>query len=169
MTVPVRKARPLDGDEAFKDALALLPAALAIVTTRDENGRRWGLTASSVASVSLDPPLVLVGISHTSSCFKALSRAPGFVINLLGDRHRELARRFATSGIDRFAGQPFTDWPGTALPHLADAHAAFRCRTVDRVRAGDHDLLIGRLTELRADGGESPLLWYRRGFAVPAE
>jgi flavin reductase ActVB len=151
---------------AFKEAMSFLAAPLAVVTTRDGEGRWWGFTASSVTSVSLTPPLVLVAIAHESSCFAALAEAPTFVVNLLGEQHQRIARRFATRGIDRFADQDFTLWSGAGVPFLADAHAAFRCRSVDRVLAGDHDLLLGEPVEVRTHAAERPLLWYRREFHV---
>ncbi|MFF5639246.1 flavin reductase family protein [Streptomyces sp. NPDC012825] len=150
--------------ETFKDVLSLLASPLTLVTTADEEGRRWGLTASSVTSASLAPPLVVVGIARTSSCAAALSVASEFVVNVLGEQHEELARRFATPGIDRFAGQALDSWPGTGLPFVPDAHAAFRCAVEDRLRVGDHELLVGRPTEALLDGDSSPLLWHRRAF-----
>lgn len=154
----------VDGD-AFRDALSLLASPLTIVTTRDQDGHPYGFTASSVTSVSLDPPLVLVGISHTSSCFAALSTSSEFVINVLGGEDRDLARRFATSGADRFADVRHEDWPDSATPFLPDVAVAWRCETVSRIPVGDHDLLIGKLVGLRRpDTGTSPLLWYQRGF-----
>ncbi|WP_430477983.1 flavin reductase family protein [Streptomyces sp. P11-1] len=160
--------RPVRDTETFKDALSLLASPLTLVTTADEEGNRWGLTASSVISASLSPPLVVVGIARTSSCAAAFAAASEFVVNVLGEQHRELAGRFAARGIDRFAGQSVADWPGSRLPFVPDAHAAFRCAVADRLRVGDHDLLVGRPTEVLLDGGSPPLLWHRRAFRTTA-
>ncbi|MFD5751114.1 flavin reductase family protein [Streptomyces sp. NPDC127033] len=166
MKTPVRPVSLTEASQ-FRDAMSRLPAALTVVTTVDADGRRWGFTASSVVSVSLDPPLLLVGLSRSSSCHQALVAAPEFVVNVLADHHRALARTFAAHGVDRFAGEDFTVWPGTGLPYLPDAHTAYRCLRHDVVAAGDHDLLLGALTG--ADGGRpgAPLLWYRRDFHTP--
>ncbi|MGW2846848.1 flavin reductase family protein [Streptomyces sp. NPDC001274] len=159
---------PVDSD-TFREAMAHLAAPLTVVTTRDADGRRWGFTASAVTSVSMDPPLLLVGLGNGSSCREALSSSPEFVVNVLGEQHTEVAGRFARHGVDRFAQGGFTTWPGSGLPCLADAAAVFRCTAVDRIPMGDHQLLIGELTGLRIPKETSPLLWYRRGFraAVP--
>lgn len=167
MTVPAKGTRPAVSGEVFRDAMALLAAPLAIVTTRDAEGRRWGFTASSVTSVSLDPPLLLVGLSHTSSCYGAFTDSPEFAVNVLGERHRDLARRFSTPGVDRFAGQDFASFGGQGPPYLPDAHVALRCAVADRIRTGDHDLLIGAPTGVHARAARRPLLWYRRGFRTP--
>ncbi|RKT04563.1 flavin reductase ActVB [Streptomyces sp. 3211.6] len=160
-------AGPLLDGPAFREAMSQLAAPITIVTVRDETGRPWGFTASSVSSASLEPPLLTVGISRTSSCHEALIAAPEFVVNVLGSRHREVATRFATHGVDRFAAGDFRPWPGSELPCLPDAHARYRCVTTDVIPVGDHDLLVGAVVEAGsgdpADLGD-PLLWYQRGF-----
>jgi flavin reductase ActVB len=156
-----RQAAPVDG-ATFREAMSLLAAPLTVVTTRDAGGRRRGFTASAVTSASLEPPLVLVGLSNNSSCRAALTEAPEFVINLLGEGHADVARRFAARDVDRFAEHAFEDWPGSWLPRLVGAHAALRCRLVDCVPVGDHHLLVGELTGLHSGPASRPLLWHRR-------
>ncbi|MGR8006924.1 flavin reductase family protein [Streptomyces hypolithicus] len=169
MSAAREQARPVTDPQTFRDAMALLAAPVSVVTALDETGRRWGFTASSVSSVSLDPPLVMVGIALTSSCHAAMAAADEFAVNILGEGHRPVAQRFAARGVDRFAGGEFGSWPGsTALPYLPDAKALLRCRTVSVIRAGDHDLLLGTPLEIRTnDAAVPPLLWYRRGFHTP--
>jgi flavin reductase ActVB len=155
----------VDG-QTFRDAMSTLAAPITVITTVDEAGRRRGLTASSVASVSLEPPLLVVSVSRTSSCHAALVSAREFVVNVLSTRHRDLARRFATSGIDRFAGGEFTPWPDRDLPCLSDADVLIRCATYDVITTGDHDLLIGAVAEVRTTPhpDPAPLVWYQRDF-----
>jgi flavin reductase ActVB len=152
-------------EQLFREAMSLVAAPIAVVTTTDGDGRRWGFTASSLTSVSMNPPLVLVGIGHTSSCHAALTSAPEFVINVLGAEDSEVARKFATSGVDRFADTGLVTWPGTSLPLVPSAVVAMRCSMAEVVLAGDHDLLIGKLLDVRVgDGSPDPLVWFRRGF-----
>jgi flavin reductase ActVB len=157
---------PVDSD-TFRNAMSCLAAPLTVVTTCDD-GARWGFTASSVSAASLEPPLVLVGIAHTSSCLGAVARAPEFVINVLDQQHHQVAQKFATRDVDRFAGQNFDIWPGTDLPYLTDAHAALRCVVADRIPVGDHDLLIGKLVDTIVNDSARPLLWYGRAFRTLA-
>ncbi|MGW3462537.1 flavin reductase family protein [Streptomyces olivaceoviridis] len=168
MTIPTHEALlPVDGD-TFRQAMSRLAAPLTVVTTRDATGTPRGFTASSTTAASLEPPLVVVGISHTSSCHGVLSQAPEFVVNVLGGQHRTVAERFARSGVDRFAGQDFTPWPGTDLPCLPGAHAALRCVVRERIPVGDHDLLIGELVGVLTGESTEPLLWYDRAFRTLA-
>lgn len=167
MTIPAPHTESLVDGQQFRDAMTLIAAPITIITTLDQDGRRWGFTASSVTSGSMDPPLVLVGVARTSSCHQALLSSREFVINVLGDRHRDLAQKFATHGVDRFADGDFDEWPGSALPCLPDANASFRCITWDTVPIGDHDLLVGALAEVRMGRPRDALLWYQRGFHTP--
>jgi flavin reductase ActVB len=167
----------------FRDAMSMVAAPLAIVATRDVDGMPWGFTASSVTSVSLDPPLVLVCVSHTSSCHGAMTKAEGFTVNFLSQRHRALARIFATTGADRFAAGEFENWEDSGQPFLPDARVSMRCIAAGLTTAGDHDVLFGLPTGIRVGAADSsggcrcggspngtgvcaaaPLLWHRRGF-----
>ncbi|MFF8619150.1 flavin reductase family protein [Streptomyces sp. NPDC015350] len=170
MTVPYTPPRAAaTGAQEFRDAMALLAAPVTVITTADGDGRPRGFTASSVTSVSLDPPLVLVGVTRGSSCHRPLIEQGEFVVNVLGVRHGALARRFATTGVDRFAGGEFEAWPGSGLPYLPDASVLLRCTLADVVPAGDHDLLLGSPAEVRTDGSSGALVWYQRGFHVPVQ
>ncbi|MES9592722.1 flavin reductase family protein [Streptomyces sp. NPDC094045] len=170
MTVPYMPPRAaVAGAREFRDAMALLAAPVTIITTVDGDGCRRGFTASSVTSVSLDPPLVLVGVTRGSSCHRPLLARGEFVVNVLGDRHGPLARRFAAAGADRFAGGEFESWPSGDLPYLPDASVLLRCTLADVVPAGDHDLLLGSPVEVRTSGSSGALVWYQRSFHVPVQ
>jgi flavin reductase ActVB len=149
---------------AFKEAMSRLVAPMTVVTCVDGAGRWYGLTASSVVSASLEPPLVVVAIANTASCHQVLVDAETFVVNILGIEHKNIADRFATPGIDRFGDGGFTSWPGDGSPFFRDAHALVRCRRTALVPVGDHDLLVGAAVELRALRNGTPLVWYRRDF-----
>ncbi len=169
MGLPTRSDRTALDPATFKEAMSYLAAPVAVVTTRDEAGGPWGFTASSVMSVSLNPPLLAVGVAGDSSCLAPLTGAAHFAVNLLGEAHRQVARRFATRGIDRFADQDFVACPQTGVPLLAGAHATVACRRVERIRAGDHYLLLGEPVAVSRQPTAHPLLWYRRGFHVAHE
>ncbi|QDI68466.1 NADH:riboflavin 5'-phosphate oxidoreductase [Streptomyces calvus] len=162
------QAPPLVSAQQFRDAMAELASPVTVVTAPDGRGGRRGCTASSVTSVSLDPPLLQVSVAHTSSSHRALVTSREFIVHVLADRHRWLADRFARRDIDRFAGSGFTTWPGTDLPWFPDATAAFRCLTRQAIPVGDHTLLIGALAAVRTgptDGTPTDaLLWHRRAF-----
>jgi flavin reductase ActVB len=158
----------------YREAMSMVAAPLAIVATRDADGTPWGFTASSVTSASLNPPLMLVCISRTSSCHGAMTEAEGFTVNYLSQQHRALAQTFATSGADRFTAGGFENWEGSGEPFLPDARVSMRCIAADLTTAGDHDVIFGLPTGIRFDtavglsrtdvSGAAPLIWHRRGF-----
>jgi flavin reductase ActVB len=157
--------------ELFREAMSHLAAALTVVTTRDAQGRYRGFTASSVASASQEPPLLLVGVSNGSSCLSAILECESFVVNVLGEQHREVAAAFARRDVDRFAGLEFGDWSTGGPPRLIGAKAAYLCRNAGRLPVGDHQLVLGELTGLFTDecAGQAepgPLLWHRRDYAT---
>ena len=165
MTVPAQRRSPVSA-QRYREALSLLAAPVCVVTTRQAD-QNWGLTASTVTGVSLDPPLVSVSIARTAGCHAFLTRAPEFVVNVLGAEQFPLALRFAARGIDRFADGGLSVLPGTDLPVVTDANATYRCTRYDVIPVGDHDLLIGELTDVRIRAGARPLTWFRRGFHSP--
>ncbi|MGW0533976.1 flavin reductase family protein [Streptomyces sp. NPDC003032] len=167
MTVPAQRRTAVSAQE-YREAMSMLAVPVCVVTTRHD-GENAGLTASTVTGISLDPPLVSVSVARTASCHGALTRAPEFVINVLGDDQRHIAARFSTRDIDRFAGEGISTLPGTQLPVVTEASALYRCTRQDVVPVGDHDLLIGELTDVRLDTEARPLTWYRRAFHRPEQ
>jgi flavin reductase (DIM6/NTAB) family NADH-FMN oxidoreductase RutF len=155
---------------AFRDAFRHHPAGVAVVTARDGAGRPVGLTASSVASVSLTPPALVLSVSHRASAAAALLATDSFLVHLLEARNVDLARRFATSGANRFG--PATRWTPltTGEPWLTDAPTALRCRPLSRTRVGDAAVLTAEVVGVRGAGRSgSPLLHYDRGFHMLGE
>jgi flavin reductase ActVB len=133
----------LDLDD-FRAAMSMWPSGVTITTTVDDDGLRWGFTASAFSALSLQPPLILVCLNAAAKCHVTFVRAKSFAVNLLSTRHEQLALRFATSGSDKFKGTNFK--PGHAgSPVLTDAVASLECVMDATVRAGDHTILIGKV------------------------
>jgi flavin reductase ActVB len=154
----------VDGPSAsFREAMSRFASGVTIVTTVDEDGVWKGFTASAFCSLSLDPPLVLVCQARTSSSYDAFVRSDRFLVNILGEEHRELALRFAHSGGDKFAGGPFRAHGATGLPVLPDALAVVCCEVWNRHDGGDHDIYIGAVRSCTARAG-APMLHFDSGF-----
>ncbi|MGZ4426800.1 MAG: flavin reductase [Nocardioidaceae bacterium] len=141
----------------LRRALGQYATGVTVVTTQDDDGRRWGMTANSFTSVSLNPPIVLWAAAKSSPSMPAFESASRFAVNVLaGDQHH-LSRQFSTSGGDKFEGAPVTSADG--LPVLTGTVAHFVCRTTDRVDAGDHVVIFGEVESYDAPGGE-PLVFH---------
>ena len=137
---------------------------MTVLTLRDETGEPAGMTASSLASVSLEPPLVLVCISHTAELHDLILATPEFVVNILASEQEELSRRFADPHEDRFAGVGYHQGPEGQI-RLDGALAHIECTRFATYPGGDHTIVIGRVIGGEAHDGH-PLLYYRGGYAT---
>ena len=148
---------------AFKAAFRRHPAGVVVITA-DTGGRPAGFTATSLASVSLDPPLLSFALAGTASSWPTIAIAPTLVVNFLAEDQQEVAARFATSGIDRFA-EP-TRWSRlvTGEPVLDDAPAHLRAEIVDRHPVGDHHLVVAHVTHAWSDAGHDPLVYHSGAY-----
>lgn len=148
---------------ALRRSLGSFLTGVTVVTTIDEAGRPRGMTANSFTSVSLDPPLVLVGIDRAAASYPAFRECQGYVVHILGAHQRELAAKFASKDPDKFAGLDLR--PSTSgAPILSAVPGWIDCRTEQAMDAGDHILLIGRVTEFQSV--EDRPLGYHQGRFV---
>jgi len=150
----------------FRQVLGHFCTGVTVITTVDEDGPA-GFACQSFAALSLDPPLVLFCPSRSSATWPRIARAGHFCANVLAAGQEKLARVFGTSGTDKFAGVSWSPAPSGA-PILAGALTWVGC-TVEAVHeAGDHHVVLGRVTDLGAVGRERPLLFYRGRYGVTA-
>ena len=137
-------------------------AASVTVVTSYSGGRHHGLTVSAFTSVSLDPPLVLICIDHSSYSIAALRVARGFTVNMLREGTGEVALKFASKNPDKFGGlevvNPEYEEAGLHLPE--QSYAVLECRTVKSLEAGDHNHLHRAYRDRQAlrSGPPSPVL-----------
>jgi flavin reductase (DIM6/NTAB) family NADH-FMN oxidoreductase RutF len=153
--------------ERFAEIMSSFPSGVTIVTTLDETGVPKGLTSSAVASVSADPPLLLVCVDFTSRTLPALRAGGRFLVNFMRAGTADISRLFASKSEDKFAE---VAWRASAsgMPHLhEDAIAWAECVTVQEVEAGDHVVLLGSVEAgTPAAPGEQPLVYYRRAWGA---
>jgi flavin reductase (DIM6/NTAB) family NADH-FMN oxidoreductase RutF len=147
----------------FRQLLGRFATGVTVVTTSDPAGRPIGMTASSVASVSLRPPLVLVSVDQANDMHPALRAAPRFVLNVLAADQEAISRRFAAEHPNRFDGIGYQA-NRHGLPVLDGVVASIECEKQAEAPGGDHTVFFGLVT-----GGSvsdrRPLLYYRGGYA----
>jgi Conserved protein/domain typically associated with flavoprotein oxygenases, DIM6/NTAB family len=141
------------------------PTGVSVVTARDADGCSHGITVSSYASLSLDPPLMLICIDARSRIHPVLSAARSFAVNILSAEQESVARQFSSRAEDRFAGVLCSVGQSGDLL-ISDALAFLECRLVDVVGAGDHTIFIGAVSAAGARDG-NPLLRYRGAYTEP--
>jgi flavin reductase (DIM6/NTAB) family NADH-FMN oxidoreductase RutF len=146
----------------FRQLLGRFATGVTVVTALDPQGRPCGMTASSVSSVSLEPPLLLVCVGHQADFHPVMSTAPRFAVNVLAADQESLSRQFAASDGDRFSGVRYQKGPH-GVPLLEGALAHLWCDRWGQHEAGDHTVFFGLVT-----GGETfdrpPLLYYRSQY-----
>ncbi|MFI9765695.1 flavin reductase family protein [Streptomyces sp. NPDC052415] len=152
--------------EEFRAAMGRFPSGVVVVTTRCPDGTPRGFTASSFCSVSLDPPMVLVCLANSADSAASFARCDRFAVSVLAPLHRPLAERFATKGADKFGAAGLRLSPG-GLPAVERALSVLECAAHARHPAGDHTVLIGRVTGVRLGEG-APMVYYDRSFRTLA-
>ncbi len=135
-----RDEPPLSADD-FKRVFRGYPGGVSVITADCGDGP-VALTATSVASVSADPPLIVFSISALSSSLPTFTRADSVVIHLLGPKNLPLARLASTSGIDRFADRGSWTRLTTGEPLYHDVDTWVRARVVHRLDAGGSKVIV---------------------------
>jgi flavin reductase (DIM6/NTAB) family NADH-FMN oxidoreductase RutF len=149
---------PIDPRD-FRNALGAYATGVTIITATAPDGRPYGITCNSFASVSLNPPLVLWSLGVYSSSLPVFQNASHFAVHVLSISQQALANKFAKSSDDKFAGIDWTPGLGNA-PVLAESIANFQCRSVNRYYGGDHVIFLGAV-EAYAYNSKEPLLFAR--------
>ena len=142
--------------------MARVPAGVVVISARGVDGYR-GLTASSLVSISVDPPMVLVGLEREAATRAAVAATGTFNVSVLTRSQEFIA--------DRFAGRaPAIDASWRDVPHhlgvnglpLIEGCAAWlECRLVEMRPAGDHDICVGEVTAASPGAGDPLILWDR--------
>ncbi|MFE7130851.1 flavin reductase family protein [Streptomyces sp. NPDC057638] len=152
----------------FRSLMSTFPSGVSIVTTTDLDGRPWGMTCSSVCSVAVEPPTLLVCLREGSPTLAAITRRSTFAVNLLHSRAQATADLFASGTPHRFDLVRWSAEAGAGGPHLVDdAHAIADCRISRTVSAGDHTVVFGNVTRVEhlVAADRSPLLYGLRKYA----
>lgn len=160
--------------EGLRRALRQVAYPVSVITTLDENQgegpqRFTGLTASSVTSVSLDPPSMLVCVNQSARSHGALMDHGTFAINLLTHEQAEVAKvmAFGEDMKDRFGAGPWLAGP-QGLPILSGALASLICQREAALAYGTHTILVGQVIQvIDQPGMKLPLLYRDGGFCQP--
>jgi flavin reductase (DIM6/NTAB) family NADH-FMN oxidoreductase RutF len=148
----------------FRQLLGRFATGVVVLTVTTPQGHPLGMTANSVSSVSLHPPLLSVCVDCEAEMHDAILQARQFVVNILSSPQEALARRFADQHEDRFDGIGYRLSP-EGLVLLDGALAHIECMRQAEYPTGDHTIVVGRVVGgSTADG--RPLLYYRGGYAA---
>ena len=145
----------------FRAVLGHFATGVALITGMHD-GRPAGLTCQSFFSLSLDPPMVALAPGRKSTSWPRVASTGTFCANVLASDQEPLARTFAESGADKFAGVGWSPGANRA-PRLHGALAWIECTIENTFETGDHYLVVAGVDEVEVGSGQ-PLLFYRGGF-----
>lgn len=158
-TIDAIRTKPLQDGSELRRLASCFPTGVAVVTTKDEEGRIYGTTMNSVTSLSLDPPLYLMCFGPHSNTYPVLVRTRSFCLNFLSAYQEELARHFAIKGADKTNGVGFS-LGKYGMPILDGVIAACEGRVIASYPGGDHVIVVGNIESTHVTEGE-PLVFYR--------
>jgi flavin reductase (DIM6/NTAB) family NADH-FMN oxidoreductase RutF len=143
----------------LRNVMGNFATGVTIITTKDTTGKPFGLTANAFSSLSLDPPLLLICVDKKVDCYACFEETKVFGVNFLSEDQDQLSTRFATKGIEKFEGVPYTLGKlGVALLDGAVAH--LECKLVSAYEGGDHTIYIGEIQNATVLS-DRPLLFFR--------
>ncbi|WP_330228067.1 flavin reductase family protein [Nocardia sp. NBC_00508] len=156
--------------EQYRASMRHYPAGVTVVTLSSPQGP-VGFTATSFASLSLDPPLVSFNIAHTSSSLAAMLDAESAVIHFLGEHQQHLAHRFSRTAEERFTDRSLWTTLDTGEPVLHGTPIWLRITVHQLIPLGDHTLVVGLVTRVHDSTDEkpaaAPLLYYNGRYYRP--
>ena len=156
----------VDLTASFRLAMRQLASGVCLVT-HGRGAARVGMTATSVSSLSAEPPTLIVCVNKSASLYAQLRRGDAFGVSVLGAQHAEFADRFASrtglKGAERFAEGDWLETPA-GVPVLADALATFECEVEEVIERHSHAILVGRVAEAAPQPSDGALLYWRGGY-----
>jgi len=150
----------------FRLALGQFATGVTVVTAQRAPGRVHGMTANSFTSVSLDPPLILICVSHGAQLLPMVQRQKRFGVNILKDNQRAISEYFASTEESAETEEQLGiryRWTETGIPFLEDALVHLACNVVDSLVAGDHTIFVAEVQSIEIYDGE-PLLYLRGNY-----
>lgn len=139
---------------AFKEALSRLAAGVTVVSARHGEEER-GMTATAFMSLSLEPPLVALGIAEGARLLPVVEASRAFSVSLLREGQEAVS--------EHFAGRP-KEGIGLVGGAVPGALAVLRCRLEAFYPGGDHRLVVGRVEAVELGEEAPPLVYFRRGY-----
>ena len=149
------------GEADFKRAMSQFVSGVTVVTTAHE-GRLYGMTVASFASLSLDPPLVLICAGRKMQTHDAIASAKRFGVSILGEDQQQLSNHFASRVEDKFAGIDYRT-AGSGVPLLNGAICTLECTVTGQLPGGDHSIFVGQV-EAAETAENAPLVYFRSGY-----
>jgi flavin reductase (NADH) len=154
-------APPVD----IRPLMATFPTGVGVITAMGIDGHPWGMTCTSICSVTLEPPTILVCLRRESPTLGAVLASGAFALNLLHDSARPTAELFASGAPDRFSQVSWHVSTACKGPHLVDAaHTIADCQVIYSETVGSHIVVFGEVRRITRQSDALPLLYGLRRY-----
>ncbi|MFJ7747483.1 flavin reductase family protein [Peribacillus sp. NPDC097295] len=147
--------------ETFRPIISNFATGVSIITVR-HNKKDYGLTASAVCSVSLDPPMLLICVNQNTGTQKAIMEAGSFNVHILGKQQGELALKFSKANTDKFEDLVYS-YSDLGNPLFPNVVAQIECQLYKEMTGGTHSVFLGKVHSAKAIT-ENPLLYLKGQF-----
>jgi flavin reductase (DIM6/NTAB) family NADH-FMN oxidoreductase RutF len=156
--------RPVVGNAEFRSAMAAMASTVSVVTAR-RGEERIGRTVTSMLSLSMNPPTILVSIDIMSRLADLIAKTGGFSFAMLADDQQAVGDAFAgrLDPSERFGAGEWAEWP-SGHPMLLGAVTALDCDLIGAIETGTHVLFAGAVVEAETTTSRAPLLWQRHQY-----
>lgn len=152
----------------FRNTLGNFATGVCIIGAEPQNGKPFGMTVNSFASVSLSPPLVLWSLQNNSECFEAFEKTEMFSVNILSQAQKDMSNRYAKKGDHELAEDDF-HFGSAGTPVINQAISSFECKVWARYPGGDHVIIVGEVVSMETHADSSPLLFHCGGYKTLQE
>lgn len=162
----------LTSDNAFVMAMRRLAATVCIVASRDKN-RNFGMVATAISSLSVDPPSILVCINRGASIHPVICKNGTFSVNILREEQRSICDDFSGKHPQetRFSNSEWCAWEELSAPYLAGAQATIFCNVETRIEHATHSIFVGHVKRTIVQADVAPLVYadgkYAKLAALP--
>lgn len=173
--VPARPATPVEDRTHYRGVMSTLTSGVVVVTVGGDDAH--GMTANSVTSVSLDPPMLLACVNRTARMHAAIEGAGCFAVSVLAGDQRPVADHFSDRtrppGAAQFHGLDVVPGRLTGAPLVAHALAWFECRLNSTYPGGDHSIFLADVLSAECDLRRAPrargLAYFRSAYHEPQQ
>lgn len=151
--------------EDFRNAMRRLASAVGVLTANGPSGP-LGMAASSITSLTVEPPALLVCVNRSASFHACMAEGQTFCVNLLSRDQRDICDAFGSPARrqERFVGDCWSTDPSNDLPVLANAQANLACFVTRAIPYGTHSIVIGEVSAVRLSGDVAPLIYQDGGY-----
>lgn len=151
--------------DLFKDVMSNLVSGVSVISSRDNAGNFYGFTATSLTSVSLNPPLILFCVNSLSHTINAIRETSVFTISMLTEDDAAISNHFASNNADKFSNfDKYILGDFSKCPIIYNAHSAIECSLHREYDGGDHRIVVGHVENAVIKNDKMPLSYYKRGY-----